>query len=72
MTYTGRVRGGVVVFEGAERPVDGVEVRVEVVTQGGVSERPVGEQLAKLAGAAKGLPADLVARHDHYRRERQS
>ena len=72
MTYTGRVEGGVVVFEGAERPVDGAQVRVEVVTQAGSSAGPVGEHLAKLAGAAKGLPADLAERHDQYRRERRS
>ena len=72
MTYAGRVKGGVVVFEGADRPVDGAQVRVEVVKQADETSAPVGEQLAKLAGAAKGLPSDLAERHDHYRRERGS
>ena len=74
MTYTGRVQGGVVVFEGGERPADGTQVRVEVVAQAAapVPARAVGEELAKLAGAARGLPADLAERHDAYRRERRS
>jgi hypothetical protein len=72
MTYTGRVKDGVVVFDGAERPVDGVHVRVEVVPQDGGSACKVGEQLSRLAGTARGLPADLAERHDQYRRERQS
>ncbi len=72
MTYKGRVQGGVVVFEGADRPADGAQVRVEVVAQGAASGPAVGEELAKLAGAAHGLPVDLAERHDHYRRERGS
>lgn len=72
MTYAGRVRGGVVVFEGADRPADGAEVRVEVVPEAGEKAHVVGEELARLAGTAKGLPADLAERHDHYRRERGS
>ena len=72
MTYAGRIKGGVVVFDGAERPVDGARVRVEVEKQADDCAGPAGEQLAKLAGAAKGLPADLAERHDDYRRERGS
>ena len=70
MSYIGRERGGVVVFEGGQRPGEGTQVRVEVVTQDGRPARAPGEGLAKLAGAARGLPPDLARRHDHYRRER--
>jgi len=70
MAYKGRVKGGVVVFEGAERPLDGTEVRVEVVTQPAEADN-VGEQLARLAGKAQGLRADHAERRDHYRRERR-
>jgi hypothetical protein len=72
MTYTGRVKDGVVLFDGAERPPDGVRVRVEVITQNDGSACNVGEQLSRLVGTAKGLPADLAERHDQHRRERQS
>ena len=73
MTYSGRVKDGMVVFDGPDRPADGSRVRVAlVVPDPAPADRGnVGEGLAKLAGAAKGLPADLAARHDHYRRERR-
>jgi hypothetical protein len=74
MTYSGRVRGGVVVFDGSDRPAEGAEVRIEVLsttqpnaTIGGAT---VGEGLARLAGAAKGLPSDLAEKHDEYRRNK--
>jgi hypothetical protein len=76
MTYSGPVRGGVVVFDGSDRPVEGAEVRIEVLsttqltsTTGGGT---VGEGLARLAGAAKCLPSDLAERHDEYRRTKAS
>ncbi|MBI4579676.1 MAG: hypothetical protein HY718_08245 [Planctomycetes bacterium] len=67
MTYTGRVDKGVVVFDGPVRPPDRVTVRVEELPAAGTN---VGEALDRLAGQAKGLPADLAQRHDYYRRER--
>lgn len=64
-----------VVFDGVGRPADGAVVRVEVVAAAapGTSVGPsegVGEELARLAGTARGLPSDLAERHDAYRRER--
>ena len=70
MTYTGRVERGVVVFEGMQRPPDGSIVRVNEVA--GPTSQAVGEGLDRLAGRAKGLPADLAERHDHYRRKRRA
>ena len=65
-----------VVFDGGERPAEGAEVRVEVLptvqahspAKGGMA----GEGLARLAGAAKGLPCDLASKHDEYRRTKAS
>jgi hypothetical protein len=59
----------VVVFEGKDKPADGARVRVEVVEASKVTDgHTVGEELARLAGAAQGLPPDLALRHDEYRR----
>lgn len=69
MTYTGRVTQGVVVFDGSARPPEGSVVRVEAVS---FPPDQVGEALDRLAGLARGLPADLAKRHDDYRRERSS
>jgi hypothetical protein len=69
MTYTGHVEKGVVVFDGPVRPPEGAAVRVEEVETEQASG--VGDGLDRLAGRAKGLPADLAERHDHYRRERR-
>ena len=70
MTYSGRVQGGVVVFEGKEKPADGAQVRVEVVADLGMTSDEVGKDLANLAGAAQGLPPDLALRYDDYRRSK--
>lgn len=66
MTYTGRVKQGVIVLDGPEHPPEGTVVRVEEQPR-----KAVGQALEKLAGKAKGLPSDLAQRHDQYRRERQ-
>lgn len=68
MTYQGRVKDGVVVFEGAQRPPDGTIVRVDEVATD--AAEPVGEALDKLAGKAQGLPTDLAASHDRPRANR--
>lgn len=68
MTYKGRVQDGVVILEGTQRPPEGAIVRVE---EEPISDGSVGQALDKLAGQAKGLPADLAERHDQYRRERR-
>lgn len=70
MTYTGHVQGGVVVFDGPERPPEGIVVRVE---ETGARRIPgVGEGLDRLAGQAQGLPPDLSVNLDKYKRERPS
>ena len=69
MTYKGRVQHGVVILEGTQWPPEGAIVRVE--EESTAPNAAVGEALDKLAGQAKGLPADLAERHDQYRRERR-
>ena len=68
MTYVGQVKDGVVVFDGEQRPPDGVLVRVEALPTS--DDLPVGEGLDRLAGTAQGLPPDLAERHDEHRRAR--
>lgn len=71
MTYTGKVKDGVVVFEG-QKPPDGITVRVEPVDTSVPVKEPdaqstIGHRLLKYAGAAgEGLPSDLARNHDHY------
>jgi hypothetical protein len=62
MSYKGHVKDGVVVFEGPDRPSEGVTVRVEEVAQAA----NWGEVFKDLIGAAEGLPEDLAENHDHY------
>ena len=69
MTYTGHVEKGVVVFDGPKKPPDGAAVVIELKNR---RASQVGGGLAKLAGKAKGLPADLSEHHDKYRRERRA
>ena len=70
MTYRGRVRNGVVVLGEGATLDEGTEVQVEPIGEHGTSGRPtVYDRLAKLAGKAKGLPADLARQHDHYLHE---
>jgi hypothetical protein len=69
MTIRGRIEHAVVVLEKPGTLPEGTEVEVSPLTP---PAKPVGEALEKLAGQAKGLPPDLAARHDFYRRERSS
>lgn len=65
-TYTGEIRDGVVVFEGAPPPIaEGTKVRVEPVEVSPQS-RTLAERLSSVIGRAKGLPPDLAEQHDHY------
>ena len=77
MTYQGHFVNNMVVLDEAVNVPDGVSVRVELlpnpVTQvpvgevpGDVSGTSLYEQLKDFIGAAKGLPADFAAEHDHY------
>ncbi len=65
MTYTGKVKDGVVVLDGPSRPPDGATVRVEEVSP--TPDQPSWAEVFKdLIGAAEGLPEDLAENHDHY------
>ena len=65
MSYRGHVRNGVVVLDEPADLDEGVEVSVEVL-QGDEKKKPLGKQLLRFAGVAKGLPSDLARNHDHY------
>jgi len=64
MTYLGRVKNGVVVLEGVAPLADGTIVRIEPVES--EAEATLADRLRNVIGAAKGLPNDLAANHDHY------
>ena len=80
MTYQGKVKNGVVVFETDAPPPDGTLVNVEpvVATENAPDSEtspanPADEELSswvdvvlKHAGCMDGLPADFAAEHDHY------
>lgn len=62
--YTGEVRNGVIVLEGAP-PVlpEGARVRVELIES---APATMADRLRAVIGRAEGLPADLAEQHDHY------
>jgi hypothetical protein len=70
MTLHGQVRGGVIVFDPPVALPEGAEVQVEVLqraAEAAAAEPPsLFERLKPFIGAAKGLPADFAAQHDHY------
>ena len=70
MTLHGQVRGGVIVFDPPAALPEGAEVQVEVIQSPAetMAAEPgsLYERLKPFVGAAKGLPADLAAQHDHY------
>jgi hypothetical protein len=67
MTYQGKVRNGVVVFDDGEVPEEGTPVRVvplcEDLAQAG---NPFLDGLLEIAATIEGLPSDLARNHDHY------
>ena len=65
MTYTGRIKGGVVVFDGERKPGEGTLVRIEPVELP-LEESAPGNRLLKWAGRIDGLPADSSIQLDHY------
>jgi hypothetical protein len=77
-TYTGEVRGGVVVFEAGILPPEGTKVRVEPIERPETNESepdvdPIAGMRAMLLGWARkmeaiapDLPSDLAENHDHY------
>jgi hypothetical protein len=72
MTYLGKVKGSVVVLDQAPDLADGTKVRVELEPVRSPRKHRdakldnLWEGLLKLAGTAKGLPADMAENHDHY------
>jgi hypothetical protein len=75
MTYRGTVQRGVIVLPEGVALAEGTEVLIEPLppprTEAPASDAgAVWRNLMELAGAARGLPADLAERHDHYRRQR--
>lgn len=70
MRYKGIVRGGVVVFEGEQRPPDGSTVEVELAPpasgRADAPEQTLAELLMEFSGILDGLPPDLAENHDHY------
>jgi hypothetical protein len=70
MTLHGQVRGGVIVFDPPAILPEGAEVQVQILppeTENPSADLPnLYERLKPLVGAAKNLPADFAAQHDHY------
>lgn len=70
MVFHGHVKDGIIVVDGPDVLPEGAEVRIQVVTpQAAPNEAEVPslhERLKPFIGAAKGLPPDLSAQHDHY------
>jgi len=70
MTLHGQVRGGVIVFDPPVALPEGAEVQVQVIQSpvevAATEPQSLYERLKPFVGAAKGLPANLAAQHDHY------
>ena len=71
MVYRGHVENGVVVFEKPGALRDGTKVTIELFRERkpkakAAKVRNVNSALARLAGKAKGLPADAARNIDHY------
>ena len=68
MSYTGVMKGGVVVLPPGVRLPEGAQVEVTMTAPPGAarSDGPVYDALAEFVGAFDGLPADLARNHDHY------
>jgi hypothetical protein len=68
MSYTGIMKGGVVVLPPGVQLPEGAQVEVTVSPQSDApqSDRPVYDALAEFVGAFAGLPEDLARNHDHY------
>ncbi|HET6881511.1 MAG TPA: hypothetical protein VFI31_15215 [Pirellulales bacterium] len=65
MEIEGVVHNGVIVPDDGAALTEGARVRITpVVVEKGKS---FGERFAEFKGAARGLPEDLAAQHDHYR-----
>jgi len=65
MTFDGIVRNGVIVLEDGAVLAEGTPVKVVADTQE-AEPKPTLLGLLKYAGAARDLPEDFAAQHDHY------
>jgi hypothetical protein len=70
MTYRGRVKNGVIVFDPPVALPEGSQVTVETLPDQGGPAAPsmptLAERYAAIIGSVDGLPADLSEQHDHY------
>ena len=71
MVIRGRVHNGVVVLEAPKGLCEGMEVAVKPIARNVkksavLKKPPLHRALARLAGKAKGLPADASQNIDHY------
>jgi hypothetical protein len=67
MTSRGKVRNGVVILDNPRAFAEGAEVRVAPIKEKGTARnKKPSRALLKLAGKAKGLPADAARNLDHY------
>jgi hypothetical protein len=72
MTYRGRVKNGVVVPEAGVRLPEGMDVRIEPVSESEttVPETPEVQELREglllFSGVVTEGPSDLARNHDHY------
>ena len=69
MSYSGIMKGGVVVLPPGVQLPDGAQVEVTVPSSASAPqpERPVYDALAEFVVAFDGLPEDLARNHDRYR-----
>jgi hypothetical protein len=71
MTYLGHLENGIIVLDDAATIPEGTRLRIEILPEvNGKPEDVEGpthyEHYKSIIGAAKGLPADFAAQHDHY------
>jgi hypothetical protein len=64
VSYTGKVKNGVVVLPPDVKLPEGTEVKVETVEP--PKPDTIGQRLKRFAGTARGLPPDMAENHDHY------
>ncbi len=64
MTYSGRVKDGVIVLDPPVDLPEGTEVRVVSIED--APAQTLAERFADVIGAASDLPEDMAENHDHY------
>ncbi len=71
MTYSGRVKNGLIELDDPIEPPEVAEVLVDLISQrdAKTDDREIPthyERLKPLIGKATGLPSDFARNHDHY------